>query len=157
MRAGSGCSGSRPSGTGPSSRASWKRSSAISPGRSITRARRRNAGELISLLDGLFATRTLAEWAERFDREDLWWAPVQTQDEVVADPQVRAMNGIVSVPDYGGEGTFEAVATPLEFSAATVGPQGPPPRLGEHTDAVLRELGVSDAEIAALRASGAAR
>jgi len=121
------------------------------------RARRRNAGELISLLDGLFATRTLAEWAERFDREDLWWAPVQTQDEVVADPQVRAMNGIVSVPDYGGEGTFEAVATPLEFSAATVGPQGPPPRLGEHTDAVLRELGVSDAEIAALRASGAAR
>ncbi len=121
------------------------------------RARRRNSAELIALLDAAFATRTLAEWGERFDREDLWWAPVQTQDEVVRDPQVRAMDGIVTVPDYGGEGTFEAVATPLEFSAAPVGPQGPPPRLGEHTDAVLRDLGLSDAEIAALRASGAAR
>jgi crotonobetainyl-CoA:carnitine CoA-transferase CaiB-like acyl-CoA transferase len=121
------------------------------------RARRRNSAELIALLDAAFATRTLAEWGERFDREDLWWAPVQTQDEVVRDPQVRAMDGIVTVPDYGGEGTFEAVATPLEFSSAPVGPQGPPPRLGEHTDVVLRGLGLSDAEIAALRASGAAR
>jgi crotonobetainyl-CoA:carnitine CoA-transferase CaiB-like acyl-CoA transferase len=121
------------------------------------RARRRSTVELTALLDADFATRDLADWAERFDREDLWWAPVQTQDEVVSDPQVRAMNGIVTVPDYGNEGNFEAVATPLEFSASAVGPQGPPPRLGEHTDAVLRELGTSDSEIAALRARGVAR
>ncbi len=121
------------------------------------RARRRNTAELTALLDEVFASRDLADWAERFDREDLWWAPVQTQDEVVCDPQVRAMSGIVTVPDYGNEGTFEAVATPLEFSDARVGPQGPPPRLGEHSDAVLRELGVDDAELARLRACGAVR
>ena len=121
------------------------------------RARRRGTVELTALLDEAFATRDLADWAERFDREDLWWAPVQTQDEVVRDPQVRAMNGIVTVPDYGNEGTFEAVATPLEFSDSPVGPQGPPPRLGEHTDAILRELGVSDSEIASLRARAVAR
>jgi crotonobetainyl-CoA:carnitine CoA-transferase CaiB-like acyl-CoA transferase len=121
------------------------------------RARRKSSAELTALLDATFATRDLADWAGRFDAEDLWWAPVQNQDEVVRDPQVRAMNGIVTVPDYGGEGTFEAVATPVEFSASPVGPHGPPPRLGEHTDAVLRELGVSDAELAALRAQGAAR
>jgi len=121
------------------------------------RARRRNTAGLTALLDAAFATRDLADWAERFDREDLWWAPVQTQDEVVSDPQVRAMNGIVTVPDYGGLGSFEAVATPLEFSATAVGPKGPPPKLGEHTDIVLRELGVSDTEIAELRAQGAAR
>ena len=121
------------------------------------RARRRSSAELTGMLDAAFATRDLPDWAERFDREDLWWAPVQTQDEVVSDPQVRAMDGIVTVPDYGHAGSFEAVATPLEFSASPVGPQGPPPRLGEHTDAVLRELGVDDAGIAALRARGVAQ
>ncbi len=121
------------------------------------RARRRGTLELTALLDAAFATRDLADWAERFDREDLWWAPVQTQDEVVSDPQVRAMDGIVSVPDYGNEGSFEAVATPLEFSDSRVGPKGPPPRLGEHTDAILRELGVDDAGIASLRERGVAR
>ena len=75
----------------------------------------------------------------------------------MVDPQVRAMAGIVAVPDYGNEGSFEAVATPLDFSASAVGPQGPPPRLGEHTDAVLREVGLRDDEIAALRARGVAR
>ena len=120
------------------------------------RERRKNARELVALLDAVFATRSLAEWGPRFDEVDLWWAPVQTQDEVVTDPQIRAMNGIVSVPEAGGVGEFQAVATPLEFSgAADVGPQGPPPRLGEHTDAVLGELGLGADEIRRLRERGA--
>jgi crotonobetainyl-CoA:carnitine CoA-transferase CaiB-like acyl-CoA transferase len=119
------------------------------------RERRKNSRELVALLDEAFSARGLAEWAARFDEVDLWWAPVQTQDEVVADPQVRAMNGIVSVPEAGGVGEFQAVATPLEFSAATVGPQGPPPKLGEHTDAVLGELGLGADEIRRLRERGA--
>jgi len=119
------------------------------------RERRKNAHALIGLLDEIFATRTLAQWGARFDEVDLWWAPVQSQAEVVNDPQVKAMNGIVSVPEAGGAGEFLAVATPLEFSAADVGPQGPPPKLGEHTDQVLGQLGLSTAQIAALRERGA--
>ena len=119
------------------------------------RSRRKNSHELIAVLDREFGARPLAEWAEKFDRADLWWAPVRNQDEVVADPQIQAMNGIVSVPEMGGQGEFQAVATPLEFSAAPVGPQGPPPKLGEHTDAVLAELGLSAYEIRALRQRGA--
>ena len=119
------------------------------------RERRKNARDLVGLLDDVFATRPLREWGAKFDEVDLWWAPVQNQDEVVADPQVAAMNGIVSVPEAGGAGTFQAVATPLEFSAAEVGPQGAPPKLGEHTDAVLGELGLGADEIRRLRERGA--
>ena len=119
------------------------------------RARRKNSHELIAVLDREFAARPLAELAASFDAVDLWWAPVRNQDEVVADPQIQAMNGIVSVPEMGGAGEFQAVATPLEFSAAKVGPQGPPPKLGEHSEQVLGELGLSADEIRALRRKGA--
>ena len=119
------------------------------------RERRKHARELVAMLDDIFAARSLREWGERFDEVDLWWAPVQTQDEVVADAQVAAMDGIVSVPEAGGAGEFRAVATPLEFSAAAVGPQGPPPKLGEHTDAVLAELGLAPEAIRRLRERGA--
>src|SRR5437773_884465 len=40
--------------------------------------RGRNCGDLVDMLDEIFATRTRDEWAEIFDREDVWWAPVQT-------------------------------------------------------------------------------
>ena len=59
-----------------------------------------NAGELIRMLDEVFATRPLAEWAPIFDAEaDFWWSPVQSVDEVLADEQVRAAGGLVDVPD----------------------------------------------------------
>ena len=53
-------------------------------------ARRDNCRELIGLLDEIFATATREEWGEAFDRENVWWAPVQTVEEVLADPQFRA-------------------------------------------------------------------
>ena len=62
-----------------------------------------NARELIAELDGLFATRTRAEWAERFDREpDLFWAPVNSIDDVVSDAQFVASGAVVEVPDERG-------------------------------------------------------
>ena len=54
--------------------------------------------------------RVDAEWGEIFDAEvDLWWAPVQSIEDVVADPQVMAAGGFVEVPD--GEGTTLLPAT----------------------------------------------
>jgi len=116
-------------------------------------ARGRNAAVLIALLDEIFAGRPMAEWGARFDsEEDLWWAPVQSTDEVLADPQVRASGGWVEVPD-GGTTTL-LPATPADFQRTPGVQRWMAPESGQHTDEVLRELGRDDAAIAALRGRG---
>ena len=62
---------------------------------------RKNRTEVIALLDEIVATRPLDEWAERFDREGVWWAPAQTPAEVVADPQLIANDGFVEIAAPG--------------------------------------------------------
>ncbi|HEU4427499.1 MAG TPA: CoA transferase [Myxococcota bacterium] len=118
------------------------------------RDRAKNAVALIALLDAAFAEKTRAEWAQIFDAiPDMWWAPVQDLDEVIADPQARAAGGWCEVPDAGATATFPA--TPADFAGTPWAPRWMAPARGQHGDQVLRELGKSDAEIAALRASGA--
>ena len=113
-----------------------------------------NAGELIAMLDEIFATRTREEWGRIFDQEnELWWAPVQTLDEVLADPQVHAAGGLVEVPD--GVGTTLLPATPVDFADTPCQPRSMAPELGEHSDEILSELGRSAEEIAELRERGA--
>jgi len=112
-----------------------------------------NAGELIAMLDEIFATRTREEWGRIFDQEkELWWAPVQTLDEVLADPQVHAAGGLVEVPD--GVGTTLLPATPVDFADTPCQPRSMAPELGEHSDEILSELGRSAEEIAKLRDTG---
>ena len=116
-------------------------------------ARRHNATELVHELDEIFATRALDEWSEAFAAEpELFWAPIQSPDDLLADPQFTAAGGFVEVPD--GASTSTMVATPVDFSGTAWAPRGMAPRLGEHSDEILRSLGRSDAEIAALAAAG---
>lgn len=113
-------------------------------------ARALNGKELLRLLDEVFAMKPLAEWGRLFDREDdLWWAPVQTPDEVVADPQASAAGCWVGVPDEGT--THLMPATPVDFSGTPWGPVGSAPAPGQHTDEILRELGRTREQIEALR------
>jgi crotonobetainyl-CoA:carnitine CoA-transferase CaiB-like acyl-CoA transferase len=117
-------------------------------------ARAQNATVLIGLLDKSFATKTLDEWAAIFDADpDFFWAPVQTVDELLADQQFHDAGGLVEVPSEDGAWTM--LATPADFDVYRSGPRYRAPLLGEHTHEVLAELGKSDAEIAALAASGA--
>ena len=88
----------------------------------------------------------------------MWFAPVLEPDEVAVDPQAVAAGAFVDVPASAqpqGVPAHRNVATPVAFGAEAVGPRGPVPTLGEHTDAVLAEAGYSPEEVSALRAAGA--
>jgi crotonobetainyl-CoA:carnitine CoA-transferase CaiB-like acyl-CoA transferase len=106
---------------------------------SDARTRAANAVELVGLLDEIFATRPLAEWAEIFAAEpDFFWSPINTMEDVVSDDQFHAAGGIVYVPD--GDGTVAMVATPADFHGTPWTPRSVAPRLGEHTEEILAEL-----------------
>src|SRR5690606_20277445 len=61
------------------------------------KAVRKNRVEVIALLDEIFASETFDEWAERFDREGVWWAPALSPAQVVEDPQFVDNGGLVEV------------------------------------------------------------
>jgi crotonobetainyl-CoA:carnitine CoA-transferase CaiB-like acyl-CoA transferase len=116
-------------------------------------ARGQHSREFIDLLDGIFATRTCAQWGEAFDRHGLVWGPVQTIEEVVRDPQARALGAFATVSHPTGP--IEVIRSPVEFSGTPATIRRSAPELGEHTEEVLLERRYSWDEIAALKEQGA--
>ena len=105
------------------------------------------------LMDELFVTRTLAEWGQAFDEAGLTWGPAATVSEVAADPHLHAVGAFPSV-EHPVVGTFRTVAAPMKLRGVDLAPRGPAPELGQHTREVLRELGLSDAEVDTAVADG---
>ncbi len=119
------------------------------------KGRRANSAALIDLFDGAFARFTKAEIAKRLDDESIAWAPVQTLAEVAADPQVAAAGAITQVPSANGDGsTFSSPASPIRFPGTDDGPKGPSPKVGEHSEQVLTQLGYKPDEISRLFETG---
>jgi crotonobetainyl-CoA:carnitine CoA-transferase CaiB-like acyl-CoA transferase len=119
----------------------------------FTRAkeRRLNAPALIAEIDREVAKHPFDELVAIFDAHDVWWAPVQSPADVVADPQVEAAGALVTLPTG-----VRAVAPPAGFGEREV-TTAPVPALGEHTEELLREVGFDDAGVTALREAGAIR
>jgi crotonobetainyl-CoA:carnitine CoA-transferase CaiB-like acyl-CoA transferase len=118
-------------------------------------ARWQHSSELVDELSTLFATKPLAEWAAIFDREDVWWAPVQSAHETVDDPQAAAAGGFVQVPTADGGDSVRMVATPVDFTGTPWSPRSMPPEFAQHTEEVLLELGYDWDQIIELKDAGA--
>ncbi|MGV0740531.1 CoA transferase [Mycobacterium syngnathidarum] len=102
-------------------------------------ARRAHATDCVAELDAIFAAHTFEEWKKILAPLDAPWAPVQSVEEVVEDPQVVA-NSYIGDVEIAGGATYRLPTVPVQFD-------GCPPQLrrapehGEHTEAVLVELG----------------
>lgn len=112
--------------------------------------------EVIADLSELFATRTRAEWMEHLGELDVCVAPVNGFGEALHDTHARARS-MVFEAEVPGAGPWTHIGDPLKFESAppVTSLRLPPPKMGEHTDAVLGSMGLSSEEIAALRTAGA--
>ena len=99
-------------------------------------------------------TKPSAHWIELFEGAGIPCGPINTIDQVFADPQVKHL-GLAAAVEHPRLGRTELVASPVNMSGIKRGIRTPTPERGEHTDAVLRKAGYSDAEIADMRSKGA--
>jgi formyl-CoA transferase/CoA:oxalate CoA-transferase len=117
-------------------------------------ARNANRAALVAALQDAFLTKAYEEWEAILLPAGIPMGAINTLDQVVAHPQVRARGAMVECT-HPAAGTFETVAPPVRLSDTPGSVRLPAPLLGEHTDQVLRErLGMKDEEIAQLRTAG---
>src|SRR5215470_7527312 len=114
--------------------------------------RYRNSPELIRMLDAIFLSKPLAAWTEILAQHRVIWAPVLTLAEAVDDPQAEAFDSFPTV-EHPAHGPFRTVAPPLQMSDHPLDGTAPAPALSADTEAVLREIGVSEEDIALLLAA----
>jgi len=114
--------------------------------------RSRNRDALNAELAAILRHRSSAEWIELLNEAGVPCGPINTIDQVFADPQVRHL-GLAQPVHSHERGETELVGQPIIMSRTPSRIRMPPPLMGEHTDEILHELGYTDERIAELRAA----
>jgi len=119
-------------------------------------ARIANRRVLYEILEPVLRGRTQKEWVEGLARIGVPCSPVNTVDQVFADPQVLARGMKIAMPHaLAGRGEVDLIGNPIKYSATPVDYRLPPPQLGEHNRQVLAELlDMDEAEFKALKRRG---
>ena len=120
---------------------------------SVNPQRIRNLAELSALLRAAFAKWQRARLIAALDEAGVPCGAINSVADVFEDPQVKARGMLRYVPHPSGVDAPQ-VASPMRFAEAAALPMAAPPLLGQHSDAILAELGYDSARIAALRAEG---
>src|SRR6201994_4133620 len=113
-----------------------------------------NMPQLTANLDEVFSSQPMAHWYEVFNGVHVTFGAVREPQEVIKDPQLQANDIIVPLNGAGGKLT-STISSPLQVHGVAKVPAKRAPRIGEHNDEVLRQLGFSATEIDGLHESGA--
>ena len=115
----------------------------------------RNRDRLVPKVEAVTRTRGTAAWMEALEAAGVPCAPVNTLDQVFADPQVQARGMQIRMPHPVAGEDVRLVGSPIRLSGTPVSYRRAPPTLGQHTDEVLAEvLGLGEDERNALREEG---
>ena len=109
--------------------------------------------EMIDLLNGIFATNTVAHWVKVIDDAGVPVGPINKTSDVVADAQVKARDMFLPI-DHPNVPDLRVPNSPIKLQGTPARLRRPPPLLGQHNDEVLAELGYAAADIAVLKNAG---
>jgi crotonobetainyl-CoA:carnitine CoA-transferase CaiB-like acyl-CoA transferase len=110
----------------------------------------RHCDELTAIVAEALCHRARAEWTVALVSAGVPCGPVRAVDEVLADPQLAARE-MVQQAMHGTAGSISVLGVPVKLSATPGGIRSAPPTLGQHTNAVLEEIGLSGDAIEDLR------
>jgi len=113
-----------------------------------------NMPQLTAILDEAFCSEPMAHWYKVFNGIHVTFGAVRGPQEVINDPQLRANDIIVPLEGAGGKLT-STISSPMQVHGVAKVSAKRAPKLGEHNEEVLQQLGFSAAEIDGLRESGA--
>jgi crotonobetainyl-CoA:carnitine CoA-transferase CaiB-like acyl-CoA transferase len=119
-------------------------------------ARKKHLKEGYEELKDCFKGKATAEWLAILWQHDVVCAPVNSPDDVHLDPQVKAL-GVFVESEHPHAGSYRQPLHPVQFEKSPTGIRRHAPLLGQHTEEILREVGLDESEITKLQSDGAIR